>query len=148
MIFTTNLQQCKMCKHSATPERPFVHLSLVPAPKQPPLCFLSLIDRPSQKNSHKQNHTIYRFFVCLFSLSIMLPLLRLFNLLCCVFSHSESHSLQPLWNIVRQAPVSMEFSRQEYWRGLPFPFFRGSSQPRDRTCISCIPCIGRRVLYN
>ena len=79
MIFTTNLQQCKMCKHSATPEGPFVHLSLVPAPKQPPLCFLSLVDRPSQKNSHKRNHTIYRFFVCLFSLSIMLPLLRLFK---------------------------------------------------------------------
>ena len=41
--------------------------------------------------------------------------------MCCVFSHSESHSLQPLWNIAYQAPVSMEFCRQEYWRGLPFP---------------------------
>ena len=27
----------------------------------------------------------------------------------------------------------MEFSRQEYWSGLPFPFSRGSSQARDRT---------------
>ena len=26
-------------------------------------------------------------------------------------------------------------------------FSRGSSQPRDQTCISCIPCIGRWVLY-
>jgi len=24
--------------------------------------------------------------------------------------------------MVHQAPLSMEFSRQEYWRGLPFPF--------------------------
>ena len=24
------------------------------------------------------------------------------------------------WTIARQAPLSMEFSRQEYWRGLPF----------------------------
>ena len=32
-----------------------------------------------------------------------------------------------------QAPLSMEFSRQEYWSGLPFPFSRGSSQPRDWT---------------
>ena len=24
--------------------------------------------------------------------------------------------------IAHQAPLSMEFSRQEYWRGLPFPF--------------------------
>ena len=25
------------------------------------------------------------------------------------------------WTIVYQAPLSMEFSRQEYWSGLPFP---------------------------
>ena len=25
------------------------------------------------------------------------------------------------WNVVYQAPLSMGFSRQEYWSGLPFP---------------------------
>ena len=25
-----------------------------------------------------------------------------------------------LWTVVHQAPLSMEFSRQEYWSGLPF----------------------------
>ena len=25
------------------------------------------------------------------------------------------------WTAAHQAPLSMEFSRQEYWRGLPFP---------------------------
>ena len=25
------------------------------------------------------------------------------------------------WTVVRQAPLSMGFSRQEYWSGLPFP---------------------------
>ena len=25
------------------------------------------------------------------------------------------------WTVARQAPPSMEFSRQEYWSGLPFP---------------------------
>ena len=25
------------------------------------------------------------------------------------------------WTVVYQAPQSMEFSRQEYWSGLPFP---------------------------
>ena len=25
------------------------------------------------------------------------------------------------WTIARQAPLSMEFSRREYWSGLPFP---------------------------
>ena len=26
-----------------------------------------------------------------------------------------------LWTVAHQAPLSMEFSRQEYWGGLPFP---------------------------
>ena len=26
-----------------------------------------------------------------------------------------------LWTIAHQDPLSMEFSRQEYWSGLPFP---------------------------
>ena len=25
------------------------------------------------------------------------------------------------WTVACQAPLSMEFSRQEYWNGLPFP---------------------------
>ena len=25
------------------------------------------------------------------------------------------------WSVAHQAPLSMEFSRQEYWSGLPFP---------------------------
>ena len=29
--------------------------------------------------------------------------------------------------IAHQAPLSMEFSRQEYWSGLPFPFPGGLS---------------------
>ena len=29
------------------------------------------------------------------------------------------------WTVARQVPVSMEFSRQEYWNGQPFP------SPRD-----------------
>ena len=33
---------------------------------------------------------------------------------------------------------SMEFSRPEYWSWVDFPFFRGSSQPRDWTQISHI----------
>ena len=26
-----------------------------------------------------------------------------------------------MWTVVHQAPLSIGFSRQEYWRGLPFP---------------------------
>ena len=39
---------------------------------------------------------------------------------------------------MHQAPLSMEFSRQEYWSGLPFLYSRGYSWPKDQTCISCI----------
>ena len=46
------------------------------------------------------------------------------------------------WTVVYQASLSMEFSRQEYWSGLPFPSPGGSSWPRDRTQVSCIA--GRR----
>ena len=34
--------------------------------------------------------------------------------------------------------LSMEFSRKEYWSGLPFPSPGESSQPRGRTQVSCI----------
>ena len=32
-----------------------------------------------------------------------------------------SDSFVTPWTIVPQAPLSMGFSRQEYWSGLPFP---------------------------
>ena len=40
---------------------------------------------------------------------------------CVCDSHSTmSDSVIP-WIVARQAPLSMGFSRQEYWSGLPFP---------------------------
>ena len=39
-----------------------------------------------------------------------------------MLSHSVmSNSLRPHGFVVHQAPLSMGFSRQEYWSGLPFP---------------------------
>ena len=35
-------------------------------------------------------------------------------------------------------PLSMEFSRQEYWSGLAILLSRGSSQPRDQSHVSCM----------
>ena len=40
----------------------------------------------------------------------------------------------------------MEFPRQEYWSGLPFPSPRESSPPRDWTPGFCISCSGRGIL--
>jgi len=50
------------------------------------------------------------------------------------------------WTVVRQAPLSTEFSREEYWKSCSISYFRGFSQPRDCNCISCISCIGRQIL--
>ena len=41
-----------------------------------------------------------------------------------------------LWIVAHQAPLSMGFSRQEYWIGVPFPSPARSSWPRNRTHIS------------
>ena len=41
------------------------------------------------------------------------------------------------WTVFCQATLPIEFSRQEYWSGLPFFFSRGSSWSRDWTCVSC-----------
>ena len=50
-------------------------------------------------------------------------------------SHSVmSDSFATPWTIAHQAPVSMEFSRQECWSGILF----SSSRPRGWTQISCI----------
>ena len=44
---------------------------------------------------------------------------------CSVVSDSlRSHGLQPI-----RLPLSMRFSRQEYWRGLPFPSPGGLPNP-------------------
>ena len=53
-----------------------------------------------------------------------------------------------LWTVARQAPLSMGFSRQEYWSGLPWPPPGESSPSRDRTHVSYISCIDRRVLHH
>ena len=35
--------------------------------------------------------------------------------------HVHAKSLQPCPTLALQAPLSMGFSRQQYWSGLPFP---------------------------
>ena len=53
-----------------------------------------------------------------------------------------------LWTVVRQDPLSMGFSQQEYWESVAISSSRVSSQPRDETNISYVSCIGRQVLYH
>ena len=50
-----------------------------------------------------------------------------------------------LWTVACQASLSMGFSRQEYWSGLPFPPPRDLPDPG---IFSCISCIARQILYH
>ena len=40
---------------------------------------------------------------------------------CVVLVSQSCLTLCSLWTVARQAPLSMGFSRKEYWSGLPFP---------------------------
>ena len=45
-----------------------------------------------------------------------LMIYKIFNV-CYLLSHIQQFA----WTLACQAPLSMEFSRQEHWSGLPFP---------------------------
>ena len=42
------------------------------------------------------------------------------------------------WTVARQAPLFMEFPRQEYWSGLPFPSPGNLSKQRWKLCLLCL----------
>ena len=52
------------------------------------------------------------------------------------FSHVQLFATP--WTASHQAPLSVGFSKQEYWSGLPCPSPGGSSWLRDGTQVSCI----------
>ena len=58
-----------------------------------------------------------------------------------------SDSVTP-WPVARQGPLSMGFSRQEYWGGLPGPSPGGLPHPEVEPASSWVSCIGRWVLYH
>ena len=43
------------------------------------------------------------------------------HLLCLCVCAESCLMFLTLWTIARQAPLSVGFSRKEYWSGLPFP---------------------------
>ena len=56
----------------------------------------------------------------------------------CVQLPSHVWLFETPWTAACQAPLFIEFSRQEYWTGLPFPPPWDLPRPRDWTHISCI----------
>ena len=45
------------------------------------------------------------------------------------------------WTVACQGPLSMGFSRQEYWRGLPFPSSGESYQPKFESASFASPAL-------
>ena len=79
------------------------------------------------------------------------PLLDIWSSLCLKIGACLcAQSCLNLWDlsVAHQASLSMEFSRPEYWSGLPFFYSMGSAWPRDQFQISCISCIGRQIIYH
>ena len=56
---------------------------------------------------------------------------------------SRVQSFATLQTVVCQAPLSMGFSRQEYWSGLPFPTPGDLPNPGVKTASPVSPEIGR-----
>ena len=61
---------------------------------------------------------------------------------CCV------HLFATPWTVAHQAALSMEFSRQEYWSGLPFPTPGDLPDPEIKPTSLAISSIGRQILYH
>ena len=45
------------------------------------------------------------------------------------------------WTVAGQAPLSLEFSRQEYWSGLPFPTLGDLPNPGTETARLASPAL-------
>ena len=73
------------------------------------------------------SYVLFYPFICLFihQLFIKSPLnasYKVEEFSSVQFSCSVVSDSATTWTVAHQVPLSMEFSRQEYWSGLPFPF--------------------------
>ena len=79
---------------------------------------------------------------------VKITVFYLFCGLVCMLSYcSHVQLFGTLGTGAHQAPLSVGFSRQEYWSECHAPSSRGFSQPRDRTDISYTAFIERQILY-
>ena len=111
------------------------HLSRLPSP-QWPLHWVTLAVRPNHEFQSIRHLVLHPFWQSLGPWASFISPLNLFahfkygdngSLPGCYKDKWRescsvmSGSLWPLWAVAHQAPLSMGFSRQEYWSGLPFP---------------------------
>ena len=58
-----------------------------------------------------------------------------------------SRVFETLWSVVHQAHLSTEFSRQEYWIGLPFPTAGDLLNPETEITLSVSTALAGRLFY-
>ena len=61
------------------------------------------------------------FFLYLYTISSCVYTPALVCVCVCALVVSCARLFETSWTVACQAPLSVGFSRQEYWRGLPFP---------------------------
>ena len=67
----------------------------------------------------------------------------------CVYVCSVmSNSLWAPWSIACQSPYAYGILQTRILPWVAMPSSRGSSRPKDQTCISCVSRFGRRILYH
>ena len=94
-------------------------------------------------HAHTHTHTKTKTFLCLLLQSHCLP--QTHRAVCSHSVVSESFWYHGLWLARLLCPWGSQ-ARMLEWVAMPFS--RGSSPPRDRTHISWVSCIGRRILYH
>ena len=60
--------------------------------------------------------------------------------MCCASMLSHVQLFVTPWTLARQAPLSMEFSRQAYWSGLPFSTPRDLPDPGIKPVFFALAC--------
>ena len=62
---------------------------------------------------------------------------------CVLSCFSRVGLFATLWTVARQAPMSMGFSRQEYWSGLPYHSPEDLPNPGTEPCLISLALVGR-----
>ena len=103
---------------------------------------------PSTSNVQNTFQSFLR--VCLLVVILSLAWIKFpFFFLCMLNPYTESHVwlFVTLWIVAHQAPLSVGFSRQEYWSGLPFPPPGDLPNTGIKAAWLMPTCMGRWVLY-
>ena len=90
-----------------------------------------------QNKKHTQKHPL---------LSTCVQFLKTVH--ACWVASIMSNSFVTLWTVARQAPLSMGFSRQEYWSGLPFPTPGDLLDPGIKPASLVSPALTDRYFYH